>query len=318
MTARVNLGTRLRRTLAMIPWLLAEERTTIAAIAARFGMAEHEVLRDLELVGMCGVPPYGPADLIEVVVDGDEVMAFDHGLFNKPLRLTPDEGFAVLAAGQALLRVPGAESRGALTSALDKLERALDASGRLLVDLPAPTHIETVRRALDAAETIDITYFSAWRVEVTERRIDPLLVHTAEGRWYVEAHDHRSGELRRFRIDRILSVEPTGDHFEPVGVELPPSPFTPRHDVRQVRLLLPESARWVTEAYETSDAVEGPDGRIEVVVAVASAIFLERLLLRVGAGAEVLDPPDLRDLGAAASRRVLARYDRRRPPDSRP
>ncbi len=308
MSARADPGTRLRRTLAMLPWLLAEERTTVSAIAARFDIAETEVLRDLELVGMCGVPPYGPADLIEVVVDGDDVYAFDHGLFNKPLRLTPAEGFAVLAAGQALLAVPGADAGGALGSALAKLEDALDAAGRLVVDLPVPVHLEAVRRAVDGAESIDITYFSAWRLEMTERRIDPLLVHTAEGRWYVEARDHRSGERRRFRVDRMVSVEPSGERFEREEVEVPASPFTAGEEARQVTIALPPSARWVTEAYEVSDAQERPDGRIEVTLAVASEVWLERLLLRAGPDAEVLDPADLRDTGPAAARRLLARY----------
>jgi proteasome accessory factor C len=293
----------------MIPWLLQEGTTTVDAIAARFGVRDHEVLRDLELVGMCGVPPYGPADLLEIVVDGDEVHAFDHGLFNRPLRLTPDEGFAVLAAGQALLAVPGADAHGALASALVKLEEALDASGRLVVDLPVPAHLGVVRRATDAAETIDITYFSHWRVDVTERRIDPMLVHTAEGRWYVEARDHLSGELRRFRVDRILSAEETGEHFTPVSVAVPPSPFTPRQDdVRLVTLVLPQSARWVTEVYEVSESRPRPDGRLEVVLGIAGEAWLERLLLRAGPEAEVIDPPELADLGPTAARRLLTRY----------
>jgi proteasome accessory factor C len=310
-SARADLGTRLRRTLAMVPWLLAEGQTTVSAIAARFGVAEGDVLRDLELVGMCGLPPYGPGDLLEVIVDGDEVVAFDHGLFNRPLRLTPDEGFAVLAAGQALLAVPGADAGGALPAALAKLEAALDASGRLLVDLTAPAHLETVRQAAEEAQALDITYFSAWRVDVTERRIEPLLVHAAEGRWYVEARDHRSGELRRFRVDRILSASPTGEHFEPVALDVPPSTFTGQGDARDVTVALPASARWVTEAYETSEARLRPDGRIEVTLTVGRVTFLERILLRCGPGAEVLDPPDLADLAATAARRVLARYDRR-------
>lgn len=306
-----DVGTRLRRTLAMIPWLLAEGHTTVPAIAARFGGSQPDVLRDLELVGMCGVPPYGPGDLIEVVVDGDEVFAFDHGLFNRPLRLTPDEGFAVLAAGRALLSVPGADAGGALPAALAKLEAALDASGRLHVDLPAPTYLDVVRRATEGTESLDVTYFSAWRVDTTERRIDPMLVHAAEGHWYVEARDHRSGELRRFRVDRILSAAPSGEHFERIEVEVPPSTFTGRGEARDVTVALPTSAHWVTETYEVSQAQARDDGRLEVVLTVGSPSFLERLLLRAGPGAEVLDPPELRDLGRAAARRVLSRYQAR-------
>ena len=42
---------------------------------------------------------------------------------------------------------------------------------------------------------------------------------------------------------------------------------------------------------------------------VASERWLERLLLRLGPDAEVLDPPAWRALGAEVARRVLRRYE---------
>jgi predicted DNA-binding transcriptional regulator YafY len=50
------------------------------------------------------------------------------------------------------------------------------------------------------------------------------------------------------------------------------------------------------------------DGRTAVRLAVASSAFLARLLLQAGPDAEVLSPDALRDAGAKAASRVLARY----------
>ena len=47
--------------------------------------------------------------------------------FERPLRLTPAEGLALLAAGRALLAVPGSDADGPLATALDKLDDALGA-----------------------------------------------------------------------------------------------------------------------------------------------------------------------------------------------
>jgi hypothetical protein len=46
---------------------------------------------------------------------------------------------------------------------------------------------------------------------------------------------------------------------------------------------------------------------------VASQRWLERLLLRLGPDAELVDPPEWRSLAADIARRVLARYVDERP-----
>src|SRR5262245_26892472 len=76
---------------------------------------------------MIGVPPYSPGDYLDVDEDPDggvTIRLAEH--FRRPLQLTPAEGLALLAAGRALLAVPGSDPAGPLATALDKLERALD------------------------------------------------------------------------------------------------------------------------------------------------------------------------------------------------
>ena len=50
------------------------------------------------------------------------------------------------------------------------------------------------------------------------------------------------------------------------------------------------------------------DGRTNVGIGVASTVWFDRLLLRLGPHAEVLDPPELADVGRQAATRLLARY----------
>lgn len=303
---RGEQGKRLTRVLAMLPWLLRTGDTTVAEISERFGIDEEEAVRDLGMLSMCGMPPYYAGDLIEVVVHDDGVVTvFDQGLFTQPLQLTPTEGFAVLAAGRALLATPGADDTGPLASALGKLEQAL--GGGLAVDIDAPEHLDAVRAAAAEHRTVAITYYSAWRDLVAERRIDPWLVHAADGRWYVEAFDHSSRERRRFRVDRIHDLSVTDDRFEPVAVD-PPDTLFSRVDSRRVVLAVPRSARWIAETYDVVEQDDMEDGRLRLVLDVAGETWLERLLLRVGPEAEILEPADLGDLGSSAARRILENY----------
>jgi proteasome accessory factor C len=308
-----NFAPRLRRMLLMIPWLLESGGSTVAELAARFGVSEDDIIRDLTLVMCCGVPPYGAEHMITVVLDDDgSVLAWKGPYYTRPMRLTPAEGFAVLAAGRALLAVPGADPSGPLATALVKLESALGAAGRsVAVDLEAPPLLAVVRESVAARTRLAVEYFSAWRDEVTSRVLDPYVVFSQEGRWYVAAGDSLRGDVRHFRIDRLASAVPTGETFEvPPGAPTTPPEraFSGGGEVVEVVLVLPGSARWVAEAYEPRDVEELADGRLRVRLVVAGERWLERLLLRVGPEAVVESPAELTDLAANAARRLLARY----------
>ena len=308
-----NFAPRLRRMLLMVPWLLESGGSTVAELAERFGVGEDDIVRDLTLVMCCGVPPYGAEQMITVVLDDDgSVLAWKGPFFSRPMRLTPAEGFAVLAAGRTLLAVPGAEADGPLATALAKLESALGAAGRSVsIDLEAPPLLAEVREAVASRSRLAVEYFAAWRDEVTSRVIDPYVVFSQEGRWYVAAADSLRGLVRHFRVDRFASVTPTGETFEvPPGAPTTPPEraFTGGPEVVEVVVVVPPSARWVAEVYDPLDVEDLDDGRIRLRLAVAGERWLERLLLRVGPSAVVEAPAELTGLGAAAARRLLARY----------
>ena len=309
-----NFAPRLRRMLLMVPWLLEAGGSTVAELAERFGVSEDDIVRDLTLVMCCGVPPYGAEHMITVVLDDDgSVLAWKGPFFTRPMRLTPAEGFAVLAAGRTLLAVPGAEAAGPLSTALAKLEAALGAAGRSVsVELETPPLLGAVREAVASRSRLAVEYFAAWRDEVTNRVIDPYVVFSQEGRWYVAAADSLRGVVRHFRVDRFASVTPTGETFE-VPPDAPTAPperaFTGGPEVVEVTVVVPASARWVAEAYDPLDVEELADGRLRLRLAVAGERWLERLLLRVGPAAVVESPDELTGLGASAARRLLERYE---------
>jgi proteasome accessory factor C len=305
-------GPRLRRVLALVPWIAEHPGAELSDIAQRFGVSEEELEHDLELLPMCGLPPYTPDRLIEVeIVDGHVWVRFAE-YFDRPLRLSADEGLALLTAGRALLAVPGSDERGALATALDKLARALGATDGLAVEVGEPPHLDALRRATDANERVEIDYYSFGRDATTTRQIDPRSVFHAFGHWYAAAHCHQAGDERLFRVDRIRAVRPTGNHFEPParGDEgrFGRAVYHPRAEDPRVTLELAPEAAWVVESYPSEEAEERPDGSWRVVLAVSERAWLERLLLQLGPAARVLAPPELRTVGAEAAGRLLSRY----------
>jgi proteasome accessory factor C len=305
---------RLSRLLVMLPWLMERREVPIAEVAATFKMSADEVAAELELAAMCGVPPFVD-ELIDVFIDGDTVFVGVPRLFTKPLRLTAPEGFALLTAGRAAMQLPGADAASALGRGLAKLAAALGEAtddSALVVDL-APTPL--VDELVDAAkrlERVRMHYWTASRDEATERELTPRRVFHERGKWYVAGDDHRSGEYRTFRIDRVESLQRTGQFDDPVDdADIPDSSVSWSADgsLPRVTVRLRPSAHWVVEEYPVDSVTELDGGSVEARFAVVSERWLERLLLRAGPDAEVVEPKVWRDLGRRAAQRLLARYE---------
>jgi proteasome accessory factor C len=212
------------------------------------------------------------------------------------------------------MELPGAEPDGPLGRGLSKLASALgeDDTTGVRIDLDQPPLTDTMADAVRADAQMRIRYRSPSRDEVTERLIVPRQVFTDRGEWYVSADDDRSGEMRTFRIDRIESAEPTGE-FVPAGDEPLPTPgdwfadgSIPRATVR-----FGPSARWVIERYPV-DQVSEPDddGWVTVQLPIASEHWLRCTLVRLGTGAELLEPEHWSEIGTTTAASVLERYRR--------
>ncbi len=108
----------------MLPWLMERGEVPLAEVAERFRLTEDEVAADLELVAMCGLPPFVD-ELIDVFIDEGTVFVGVPRLFTRPLRLNSIEAFELLAAGRAAMELPGADASGPLGRGLAKLAAAL-------------------------------------------------------------------------------------------------------------------------------------------------------------------------------------------------
>ncbi|MEI8001009.1 MAG: WYL domain-containing protein, partial [Actinomycetes bacterium] len=216
MSPRPMAGPRLARVLAIVPYVQANPGTTLDELAARFLVDRGDIERDLELLPFCGLPPYTADRLIDVWVDDDGMVDIRLAeYFERPLRLTPAEGVALVAAARTLLAVPGADPEGPLATATAKLEAVVGATGRVHLDLAAGTFVAVLRAAASEHESLEIDYFSHARDEMTTRRIDPERVFHAFGAWYCSAWCHRADAERLFRVDRVRAVRPTGTPFAP-------------------------------------------------------------------------------------------------------
>ena len=286
-------------------------------MAERFELTPAELVTELEMAACCGVPPYTPDQLMEIVVTDTSVSTRVGTALARPRRLSPSEGFALATSARALLAVAGSDEDGALSRALVKLDRALGGQ-EVEVELDTPPLLPLVREAVADRRRLAVTYYSASTDRVTEREISPLRLFATAGHWYVDAWCATADDVRRFRVDRIGSAELAGDGpGEPrrhrgrsdlarvdEGADL--EPFVPGPDSRRVRISIDPSTTWLIESIPTVSPATEVRGRVEFEIFVGGDAWLERLLLRLGPDARVVDPPEYRSLAADAAARLLA------------
>ena len=269
-------------------------------------MSAAELLHDLELAACCGVPPYTPDQLIDLLVDEDRVVAEGLRELAHPRRLTPEEGFALAAAARALLAVPGADDEGDLAGALAKLEAALGAS-RLAVEVDQSPALGPLRAAVAAGEQVEIDYFGASATAPSTRVVDPYQIVVREGKWYLDGWCYKARGLRRFQVDRVRSVRPTGlpagdgtslSEAERDALSRPEA-FLGASEAVVARVVLPEEARFAVEGLVIGDLEDLGDGRLVATIPVSDAEgWFGRLQLLLGPEAEVIEPPELVDVGS--------------------
>ncbi|MDQ3570015.1 MAG: WYL domain-containing protein [Actinomycetota bacterium] len=307
---RAGAEESLRRLLALVPWVASRDGPSIEEVCARFGCTEDQLMDDLELLFMCGLYPFTPDTLIEVTMEEDRVWIRYANFFSKPLRLTPAEGLFLVAAGTTLLSVPGTDPDGILRRALTKLAAVLgiDPDEAVGVELgqASPEVLTTLQRAAAQHNQVEVDYYSYGRDDWARRVIDPHRVFNAAGQWYVDAWCHRAVGERVFRVDRMRVATLLGSTFEPRPSTATTVTYSPRPHDPVLVLELDEEARWVAEHYPHEGVEDTDHGGWRVRLRVSERAWLERLLLRLGPRARVVEGDA--EVGVDAAERLLARY----------
>ena len=168
-----------------------------------------------------------------------------------------------------------------------------------------------VRDAVANQEALEVDYHSFHRDRLGTRVIEPHRYYADKGHWYMTGYCRSARAQRVFRLDRIRRCELTGELFEfpvldddsregiPVDGRLP-----------EVLLELAPEVHWVVDEYPHTGMEVTDGGSTRVRLPVASERWLERLLLRLGKDATVVEAAEGLgvELRAAAAGRILRRY----------
>jgi proteasome accessory factor C len=320
MSAKDQVG----RLLKLVPWLHGRDGVRIEEAAAALGVSPAQVVKDLKVLLMVGLPGGYPDDLIDVDLDaidrpdGDGVIRISNADYlARPMKLSATEATAVMVALLALRAGADDQTREIVDRTLGKLQDA--AQGAVVVapidpgadDGAAEEALRSrLEKAIEDGRQVRIVYWVPARDEETERVVDPRGVVRMQGARYLDAWCHSAEADRLFRLDRIVEAEVLEDPVTTTASprDLSEGLFASGEDSVRVTLRLQPAAWWMVEYYQVQDTRQQDDGSLEVDLLVADERWLRRLLLRLMPHAQVLAPARWADAVTEDARAVLRSY----------
>jgi predicted DNA-binding transcriptional regulator YafY len=309
---------------------LANSRAGVSldALADELECVRRTVYRDLDALMLAGFP------LTSERREGRVYYRFLDGFRLGGAPFTPDEILA-LAFGEDLLRtLEGTVFHDSVRSALAKIRSGLSPQlceylERLQESfrvLPGPHKsysrfrdtIRVLNEAVLAHRTVHMRYRTGRTGALSGRDFDPYRVWYRSGALYAIGHDHRSGEVRTFAVDRIRRIEATERSFEvPDSFDFDATVGTSfgviTEPATKVRVRFdPAWATYVSErTWHSSQKLDRlPGGGLELSMEVGGTSEVRTWVLSFGAGAEVLEPQNLRDEVERDLRKALDLYTR--------
>ncbi len=317
-----NAQTQVERMLALVPYLRDREGIPLDQVAKDFKVKPAQIVKDLNVLWFCGLPDAMPGDMIDIdmdALDGDGVVRLSNADYlNRPLRLAPHEALALAVALRALREASGEQEREAVDRTLAKLEQAAGepVASAAVIDVHIDPVDPQIRAAVDLAlrenRRMHLRYYVPGRDETTERDVDPMRLVFSEGHAYLEAWCNRVQEGRFFRLDRMTAAEVLDESASPPAnarrKDLSGGLFQPAADDPLAVLELDPAASWVAEYYPIEERTDLADGRVRVALRFRDEQWLQRLVLRLGGAATVVEPTEVADAVRARAQEALANY----------
>ena len=323
---------RASRLLSILLTLSVRGRVSAAQLAEELEVSLRTIYRDVEALGAAGVPVYATRGR------NGGIQLLD-GYRTRLTGMTADEADALFLAG-----LPGAAADLGLGSVLAATQlkllaalppelrtRAARIRDRFFLDAPgwlretdAPPYLATVAEAVWTQHRLDVRYERSNRA-VVERRLEPLGLVLKAGTWYLVAQpegDDGRGP-RTYRVSRVHSAAVRDDGFaRPAGFDLETfwADYQRGYEDRVYRqsalVRLSPAGRELLFLIGTIAArraraeMSDPDaeGWTVTQVPIESLRHGQHALLQLGEHAEVLEPPELRELMAATAATLAARY----------
>jgi predicted DNA-binding transcriptional regulator YafY len=319
---------RTERLTKMIARINSGRRPTVQCFMEDFECSERTVLEDIRYL----------KEQMNMAIEYDR---FGGGYINRdpkqvlpPIELTEGELFALTLGKDMLTEYSGTAFEPILESAIQKIvDRLPDRSKVDVAELSGvvrfkPSGLVTLasrktwfdlNKACEDSKIVQITYYAASTGQMSIREIEPYRIVESRGAWYVIAWCRLKSAIRQFAVHRINEYKVSAENFSPredVDVDrYLDETFVLEHGDPVQRYVIkfdPLATRYVRERkwHASQEFTVHQDGSSTLSVNAARLDEVKRWVLVFGAGAEVIEPAELREVLRAEFEEALRLYSR--------
>jgi predicted DNA-binding transcriptional regulator YafY len=206
---------RAARALDLIPYILENPGIELDSLAEKFGITQKQVLSDLEIIFLCGLPGYTPYELIDLTFEDGIVTVIDPQVLDKPRVFTQSEAI-VLNLGLSIMK---AALRDKMTlERIETLQSKLQSKFKSIPDVSIamgnlPNFYEMIIQSIRDKSIVEIVYHSVSKDAISKKILAPQNVYVSAGNYYMSAIDLKLSQERNYRLDAITEcVVSSGVH----------------------------------------------------------------------------------------------------------
>jgi len=207
-----NAALRAIRLLDLVPYIVAHPGISITELAKVFSISRDEVLKDLNLLFLCGLPGYTPLELIDISFDEESVVIRDPQNLAAPRNLNESEALIARIA-LAALEESTPKTSAAYRQIIALREKIAEAFSSSIPASAITFTLDKERATLEAIENaikqeldLEMTYNNVTKDSSSRRSITPISIIAEDKRTLVSAYCHSAKALRTFNLAQISEV----------------------------------------------------------------------------------------------------------------
>jgi len=219
---------RIDRLSAIIIQLQSRKTVRAQDIADRYEISLRTVYRDIRSLEEAGIPIIGETGVGYSLLEGYRL---------PPVMFTREEATAFITAEKLVGKLTDADNSRLYSSAMDKVRAVLKtgekdylqnidekieviSSHRGFPERGQHNPLQLILKAINDLSVMELSYFSYYRQELTNRQIEPVGVFYLDQYWHLIAYCRQRAAYRDFRFDRIHDIRATEHRFENIHPSL--------------------------------------------------------------------------------------------------
>jgi proteasome accessory factor C len=276
----------------LLPWLVANNGSSLSEVAEHFGITEKYAL---DLIGQLVVtgPSQAGGGLVDIdFEDQDSIFVSDAKALDRPVKLSEFEAASLLGGLHYLEQFPNVVDSEVIAGLMRRIQQALPNVDSPINVVAAPI-AETIRtvlnQAISSGLSVEIKYAGITKDDVSVRVVDPVSTYSQEDFMYLKSWCRNSQAWRNFRLDRILEAKLGSDSVN-IPTDEEPS------EAKREYLATIELDKAYYGQLDQVDIVSFKEymwHAVEVQIKVYSRDWLVSMVLASGGRVKAIDPPDL-------------------------